>query len=74
MLGIESIPAEISKLGASTHWRLCSAKYRSEDVMLEDYCDSIIFAFHKNKGSKSDFGNNNGILFLSVARSLPAFA
>ena len=42
--------------------------------MLEDYCDSIIFAFHKNKGSKSDFGNNNGILFLSVARSLPAFA
>lgn len=42
--------------------------------MLEDYCDSIIFAFHKNKGSKSDFGNNNGILFLSVARSLSAFA
>ena len=72
-LGIDSIPAEISKLGAPTHWRLCSAKYRSEDVMLEDFRGGIIVAFHKNKGSKSDCGNNKGILFLSVARSLSTF-
>ena len=69
-LGIDSIPAEIFKAGGPN--ALQSIGARMSCLKIFAIVSSV--AFHKNKGSKSDCKNNKGILFLSVARSLSAFA
>ena len=38
-----------------------------QEKMPENFCDALIVALHKNKGSKADCGNYWGISLLSIA-------